>query len=98
MLLPHSVMYVRQKRDGKRRWRMFCGILVFGESANEATRLGCGRKTTDARVVEGRFIFLHFSLFFPACFRVAVEVACWVRHVAEENAIFCKKSTIQIYS
>lgn len=44
---------------------MFCGTVVFGEGANEATRLGCGRKTTDARVVEGGFIFFLFSCFFP---------------------------------
>lgn len=42
---------------------MFCGTVVFGEGANEATRLGCGRKTTDARVVEGGFIFFLFSFF-----------------------------------
>lgn len=44
---------------------MFRGTVVFGESANEATRLGCGRKTTDARVVEGGFIFSIFPVFFP---------------------------------
>lgn len=43
-------------------------------------------------------LFFYIFLFFPACFRVAVEVACWVRQVAEGNAIFCKKSSIQIYS